>query len=86
MTNQMLINMCTEKRTQLTANAASQRTGLQSNKPELAVLRPCIYFPQDYTLTAGETITHRASFRTRTNVITKEHGHYTRLYRVTPTQ
>lgn len=56
----------------------SERTGHQSSKPEAAVPRAWIYFPQDYTLTAGETRTHCASFHTRRNVIIKEP-----LYRVT---
>lgn len=59
----------TQKHTLLTQ--VSERTGHQSNKPEVAVLRAWIYFPKDFILTAGQTITHCASFHTRRNVIVK---------------
>lgn len=77
MTHYILINTCvgeqkhnTQTHTAHCYPQVSEHMGHQSNKPEVAVLRAWIYFPQDYTLTAGETVTHCASFHTRINVIT----------------
>lgn len=63
MTHWLLIDTCTCEQMHTHTHAltqtahchpqVSERTGHQSNKPEVAVLRAWIYFPQEHALTAG---------------------------------